>query len=161
MIFYDECNTIIGYLHFIFKENGLLEQVVLNDDHWRALVTKHKVKRNHGVGNPICQQFQEYIHGDRKQIDVPFELTGTPFQRQTWTALRSIPFGETRSYSEIATVVGKPKATLAIGRACAVNPLPILIPCHRVIGKNRALTGYAGGTDRKRQLLLIEGVKIY
>jgi len=161
MILYDECNTIIGCLRFVFKESGLLEQVVLNDDHWHALVTKHKTKRNREIGNPICQQFQEYIHGDRKQIDVPFELTGTPFQKQVWAALRSIPYGEIRSYSEIATFIGKPKANRAVGHANAINPLPILIPCHRVIGKNKKLTGYAGGTAKKRQLLLIEGVMIY
>src|SRR5699024_12486851 len=112
-------------------------------------------------GNPICQQFQEYIHGDRKQIDVPFELTGTPLQKQVWAALRSIPYGEIRSYSEIATIIGKPKANRAVDHANAINPMPILIPCHCVIGKNKKLTGYAVGTAKKRQLLLIEVVMIY
>jgi len=160
MIFYDKCNTNIGCLRFVFKEEGLLERIVLTDSYWHALVTKHTMKRNHKLGKPVCQQFQEYIHGDRKQIDVPYKLTGTPFQKLAWEALRNIPYGKIRSYSEIATSIGKPKAIRAVGHANAVNPLPILIPCHRVIGKNNKMTGYAGGMDMKRRLLEIEDIKI-
>src|SRR5699024_2885849 len=135
MIFYDECNTIIGCLRFVFKDDSLLEKVLLNDDRWHALITKHKIKRNHEIGNPICQQFQEYIHGDRKQIDVPFELTVTPFQKQTWAALISITYGEIRSYCEIATFIGKAKAYRTVAQSNAITSRTRLNPSYLAIAK--------------------------
>ncbi|GEL77079.1 methylated-DNA--[protein]-cysteine S-methyltransferase [Tenuibacillus multivorans] len=160
MIIYDECQTKIGHLRYIFNEDGALERIVLTDDLWHALTAKQTMKRNHELGKPVCQQFKEYVHGDRSQFDLSYELLGTPFQKQTWQALRNIPYGGIRTYSEIANSIGRPKAIRAVGQANAGNPLPILFPCHRVIGSNKKLTGYAGGMDMKKQLLEIEGAEI-
>lgn len=101
-------------------------------------------------------QLLAYFDGTRKDFDFPVSATGTPFQRAVWDALRQIPYGETRTYSQIAAMIGKPKAVRAVGMACNRNPLWIVIPCHRVIGKNGALTGFEGGLDTKKALLELE-----
>lgn len=102
------------------------------------------------------QQIEEYLAGSRKTFDFPCRLKGTAFQQSVWQALRAIPYGETRSYKEIATTIGKPTASRAVGMACNKNPIWIAIPCHRVVGANGALTGYAGGLDMKKELLTLE-----
>ena len=104
-------------------------------------------------------QLLEYLAGARRAFDLPLDPAGTDFQRSVWEALGAIPYGETRTYGEIAAAVGRPKAVRAVGQANHVNPLPIFIPCHRVVGKNGALTGYAGGLDLKRALLALESGK--
>ena len=98
-------------------------------------------------------QLQEYYAGTRQKFDVPFVLTGSEWQKAVWQALTRIPFGETRSYAEVAAMVGRPKAARAVGRANATNRLPVVVPCHRVIGANGSLTGFAGGTHLKTRLL--------
>ena len=102
------------------------------------------------------KQLSEYFAGERRGFELPLELSCTPFQRDVLTALQRIPYGETRSYSDIAAAVGRPKAVRAVGAANARNPLPIVIPCHRVIGKRGALTGFGGGLDVKEHLLGLE-----
>jgi len=92
----------------------------------------------------------------RKTFDVPIALNGTPFQLSVWNALLQIPYGETRTYGEIAAMIGNPKASRAVGMACNRNPIWILVPCHRVVGKNGALTGFEGGLDVKKALLDLE-----
>ncbi|MDR1629675.1 MAG: methylated-DNA--[protein]-cysteine S-methyltransferase [Oscillospiraceae bacterium] len=101
-------------------------------------------------------QLQEYFHGERKRFSVPLFYEGTDFQQVVWSALRNIPYGTTCSYSDLAKAIGNEKAMRAVGLANNKNPLPIFIPCHRVIGKNGSLTGYAGGLDVKKYLLNIE-----
>ncbi len=101
-------------------------------------------------------QLQEYFAHRRTRFDLPLSIHGTAFQKQVWTALRAIPYGETRYYQQIAEAVGNGKAARAVGMANHRNPIAILIPCHRVIGKNGALTGYASGIDRKEKLLELE-----
>jgi methylated-DNA-[protein]-cysteine S-methyltransferase len=103
-------------------------------------------------------QIEEHIAGARKAFDLPLQPIGTAFERTVWQALLLIPYGETRTYGQIAAQIGRPKASRAVGRAVGRNPLSIVIPCHRVIGQNGALTGYAGGIDMKRALLRIEGM---
>jgi len=103
--------------------------------------------------NDIQKQLTEYEKGSRKKFDLPLHLIGTDFQKQVWNALLEIPYGETRSYQEIAIRIGKPKALRAVGGACNRNPIGIIVPCHRVIGKNGSLTGYAGGLSYKELLL--------
>lgn len=98
-------------------------------------------------------QFAEYFSGTRKQFDLPVAGAGTFFQEKVWTALREIPYGETRTYGEIAAEIGVPGASRAVGAANHVNPLPIVVPCHRVVGAHGKLSGYAGGTEMKRALL--------
>ncbi len=97
-----------------------------------------------------------YFSGREVAFDVPLAPAGTPFQRDVWTALRGIPFGATASYAEIARRIGRPRAVRAVGAANARNPIAILVPCHRVIGADGSLTGYAGGLERKRALLALE-----
>ena len=103
-----------------------------------------------------CRQLLEYFEGRRQKLDLALKLNGTGFQRAAWESLLRIPYGETRSYLQQAKSIMNPKATRAIGQANSKNPIPIIIPCHRVIGKNGSLTGYAGGIDRKTQLLEME-----
>lgn len=102
-------------------------------------------------------QLSEYLAGRRREFDLPLDPVGTEFQQRTWSALRRIPYGATASYGDIARAIGKPTAVRAVGAANGRNPLPIVIPCHRVIGSDGRLTGFGGGTDVKRALLQIEG----
>lgn len=110
------------------------------------------------VSDTAIQQINEYLQGTRKTFDLPLQLNGTDFQKSVWNALCQIPYGETRSYQQIADTIGNPKAVRAVGMANNKNPLPIIIPCHRVIGKNGKLVGYAGGIEIKTKLLELEGV---
>ena len=104
----------------------------------------------------VFQQISEYLEGRRRTFDFPYVLRGTPFQQKVWQALRGIPYGETRTYGEIAAAVGSPKACRAVGMANHQNPIFIAVPCHRVIGANGKLVGYGGGLDMKQALLEIE-----
>ena len=106
----------------------------------------------------VFRQLDEYFAGTRTVFDFPCAPQGTPFQQKVWAALCEIPYGETRSYKQIAEAVGKPKACRAVGMANNRNPIIIVIPCHRVIGANGALTGYGGGLEMKRALLELEKV---
>lgn len=103
------------------------------------------------------RQLEEYFAGQRREFDLPLSPAGTAFQQKVWAALRAIPYGGTASYGEIAARVGNPQARRAVGMANNRNPLPILIPCHRVLGADGSLTGYAGGLEVKRFLLALEG----
>ena len=101
-------------------------------------------------------QIMEYFQGKRKDFDLPIYAPGTPFQMAVWHEISRIPYGQTRSYGQIAAILGKPKASRAVGQAANRNPLWIIVPCHRVVGKNQALTGYAGGLEIKQALLELE-----
>ena len=102
------------------------------------------------------EQLEEYFAGTRTEFELELELVGTAFQRRVWGALLTIPYGETRSYGDIARQIGSPGAFRAVGLANGHNPIGIIVPCHRVIGSNGSLTGYGGGLDRKRSLLQLE-----
>jgi methylated-DNA-[protein]-cysteine S-methyltransferase len=103
-----------------------------------------------------ADQLRRYFAGDAQAFDLPLDLHGTPFQQAVWQALLRIPAGATRSYGEIAQAVGAPQAVRAVGAAVGRNPASLVVPCHRVLGRDGALTGYAGGVDRKRALLALE-----
>lgn len=113
------------------------------------------------AGNPILEeaarQLTEYFAGERTHFSIALDFGGTDFQRQVWAALLTIPFGETRSYGQIAKQIGRPTAVRAVGAANGQNPLPIIAPCHRVIGSTGKLTGFGGGLPMKEQLLTHEG----
>lgn len=102
------------------------------------------------------RQITEYLNGTRQQMDFATRMEGTPFQLHVWQALQQIPYGSTRSYRELASLLGKPGASRAVGMACNKNPLLLIVPCHRVIGASGKLTGFACGLDIKRHLLLLE-----
>ena len=104
-----------------------------------------------------CEQLAQYFARSRTTFDILLDPPGTPFQRRVWDALRAIPYGTTLSYSELARRLGDLRATRAVGAANGKNPIPIIVPCHRVVGANGALTGFGGGLDRKRWLLEHEG----
>ena len=106
------------------------------------------------------KQLEEYFAGKRKAFDVPLDLWGTPFQQEVWKALLRIPYGETRSYRDIAQSVGSPKAVRAVGGANGKNPVPVIVPCHRVIRSDGNLGGYGGGLDIKRELLDLENGQV-
>ena len=102
------------------------------------------------------QQLMEYFSDKRKSFDLPLAPKGTEFQKKVWAALCEIPYGETRTYADIAKMIGNEKACRAVGMANHVNPIPVIVPCHRVIGSNGKLTGYAGGLEKKQLLLDLE-----
>jgi len=114
-----------------------------------------------GTGGEVLavarQQLEEYFAGSRTTFDIPLELAGTPFEQRVWELLRGIPYGTTTSYGELARRLGDKSASRAVGLANARNPIPIIVPCHRVIGANGDLTGYGGGLERKLWLLEHEG----
>lgn len=106
------------------------------------------------------RQLEEYFRGDREQFDLELEMAGTAFQRRVWEALLTIPYGQTRSYGEIARQIGAPGASRAVGLANGHNPIGIIVPCHRVIGANGKMTGYGGGIERKELLLGLERSRV-
>jgi methylated-DNA-[protein]-cysteine S-methyltransferase len=113
-------------------------------------------KSDHPVLEATRDQLEEYFQGERTEFDLPLDLRGTEFQKSAWLALASIPFGETASYGEQAARIGRPTAVRAIGAANGRNPISIILPCHRVVGANGSLTGFAGGIETKRELLAFE-----
>lgn len=129
-----------------------------------------KYFRNNETGNDcepmdarekeLEKQLREYMDGERKSFSIPLNPNGTPFQKKVWNELLKIPYGEVRTYGEIAKAVGCPKGARAVGLACNKNPIIILIPCHRVVGKNGKLTGYACGIDVKEKFLSLENAKL-
>ena len=104
----------------------------------------------------VEDQIKEYLQGERKEFDIPFKMQGSSFQKAVWKELLKIPYGETRTYGEIAKALGNPNASRAVGAANGRNPLSIVVPCHRVIGANGSMTGFAGGVSLKKKLLSFE-----
>ncbi len=121
-----------------------------------AKLMEEMVREKTHLIEKAVMQLEEYLAGVRREFDLPLHLQGTEFQKKVWQALCSIPYGETRSYQQIAAMVGNEKACRAVGMANNRNPVMILVPCHRVIGKNGKLVGYAGGLDMKEALLRLE-----
>ncbi|WP_281797656.1 methylated-DNA--[protein]-cysteine S-methyltransferase [Tepidanaerobacter syntrophicus] len=107
---------------------------------------------------PYKAQIEEYFKGQRRVFDIPLDLKGTDFQISVWEALLNIPYGTTKTYSQVAAEIGRPKATRAVGGAIGANPVSIVVPCHRVIGKDGSLTGFGGGLEIKKKLLKLEGI---
>ncbi|RYM05777.1 methylated-DNA--[protein]-cysteine S-methyltransferase [Sporolactobacillus sp. THM7-7] len=112
--------------------------------------------KNDGACAEAAEQFGRYFAGDSKSFDLPLFMNGTAFQKKVWAFLTEIPYGETRSYKEVAAAIGSPKAVRAVGMANNRNPLPIIVPCHRVVGADGSLVGYGGGVEKKRWLLQLE-----
>ena len=119
----------------------------------------HYVRRGNAQTKQALKQIREYVHGERKNFDLPIDWRGrgTAFQRKVWNQLTKIPYGKTQSYGEVAKKVGSPAGARAVGMACNRNPIGIVVPCHRVVGSNGDLTGYASGIPKKKKLLALEG----
>jgi len=147
--------TFIGSLAIIEDEGYLLEIRFGNEKRGKDPFFVEET----AVIKKAYQQLEEYFRGERKVFDLLLKPEGTEFQRRVWAGLRDIPHGETRSYKDLAIKIQNPKAYRAVGMANNKNPLPIVIPCHRVIGSNRKLIGYRGGLDIKKKLLGIENVQ--
>ena len=118
-------------------------------------------QENPGALSEALSQLRAYFSGDRRAFDLPLDVRGTDFQRSVWEQVALIPYCETASYGEIARGIGRPESARAVGAAVGANPLPIIIPCHRVIGADGSLTGYGGGLEIKEALLRLEGVELF
>jgi AraC family transcriptional regulator of adaptative response/methylated-DNA-[protein]-cysteine methyltransferase len=119
----------------------------------RGEFPKAQVARDDGALAAWVAELQRHLAGSQPHIDLPLDVRATAFQRRVWDALRAIPYGQTRSYKQVAEAIGSPKAVRAVARACATNPVAVVVPCHRVIGTDGKLHGYAGGLHRKKKLL--------
>ncbi|NDF12721.1 MAG: methylated-DNA--[protein]-cysteine S-methyltransferase [Proteobacteria bacterium] len=146
----------VGELKLIASDNGLAAILWENDDPKRVRVQATEASHHHPVLRETEKQLNEYFAGNRQKFSLPLDFHGTEFQKNVWKALLTIPFGETRSYADIAKQIGRPKAVRAVGAANGKNPISIVAPCHRVIGSNGKLTGFAGGLAAKACLLGIE-----
>ena len=156
------CMTMIspvGDLTLVAGDEGLMAVLWPDDDPARVRLGAYAQAPDHPVLREATSQLSEYFSGQRQRFSVPLEFQGTDFQREVWAALLDIPFGKTRSYADIARAIGRPTATRAVGAANGRNPISIIAPCHRVIGSNGALTGFAGGVETKRFLLALEGAE--
>jgi len=163
-LYYDEIETPIGTLSLLSDGEHVLRidygDFASNQEKWTKWTERY-------IGNIEFNQYptpfkraeeelQAYFSGDKKEFTFDFKLIGTSFQKQVWKALDTIPFGETKSYKDIAVLIGNPKAVRAIGGAVNKNPFSIVVPCHRVIGTNGKMVGYGGGLDKKEYLLIFE-----
>ncbi len=117
-------------------------------------------KQNRTAFAEVIRQLQAYFRGELKEFDLPLAMEGTAFQLRVWNALRAIPYGETIFYAQLAERIGNPKAVRAVGLANGSNPIPIIVPCHRVIGSNGSLTGFGGGLSTKKMLLELESKQL-
>ncbi|RQO37349.1 cysteine methyltransferase [Herminiimonas sp. KBW02] len=163
MIFYIEHPSPVGRLLLAASGQGLSgiyfeeHKHFKGKDGWQQASTQSAGWKHLQA---TAQQLDEYFAGRRTEFDVALDMTGTVFQRSVWQELSAIPFGASVSYAQHAQKLGNPKALRAVGAAIGKNPVSIIVPCHRVIGSSGAVTGYAGGVERKRFLLALEGVAV-
>ena len=154
-MFYTTFESPVGTLLLGGDANGL--RLVSFETSKHAAPPQANWRQNKALFAEVIRQLQAYFRGELKEFDLPLALEGTKFQLRVWNTLRSIPYGETISYLQLAERIGNPKAVRAVGLANGSNPIPIIIPCHRVIGSDGSLTGYGGGLERKELLLQLEG----
>jgi methylated-DNA-[protein]-cysteine S-methyltransferase len=143
----------VGELTLVASDRGLVAILWPDDDPSRVKLEERQRDPEQTILVATAHQLTDYFTGDRRIFDLPLDMRGTDFQQQVWRALLTIPFGETRSYGQLASAIGRPTASRAVGAANGRNPLSIVAPCHRVIGGNGALTGFAGGMETKQWLL--------
>lgn len=153
--YWTEIKTPAGVVR-IFADDRAVTAIDLGGE----LPRPHGKPQYNGIVRAAEKQLREYFAGCRTEFDLPLALAGTEFQRKVWAALRRIPFGQVRRYGDIAKTLHKPAAARAVGAACGKNPLPIVVPCHRVVGSSGSLTGFAGGLHLKEWLLRHEGIEL-
>jgi len=151
-----EMASPVGTLKLVANETALVAVLWENENPKRVRLAELVEQADHPVLLETQKQLTEYFAGKRQQFDLPLDFAGTEFQHKVWQALLSIPFGETRSYRDIAKQIGNVKAVRAVGAANGKNPISIIAPCHRVVGTNGKLVGFAGGLDNKDILLRLE-----
>jgi methylated-DNA-[protein]-cysteine S-methyltransferase len=156
MISYCNYASPLGALLLVAGEHGLRGIYFDEHRHFKGKGADWRYDPDHAALSATCAQLDEFFAGTRTSFDVPLDLHGTPFQQAVWQELLAIPFGKTVSYGQHAQRVGKPQAARAVGAAIGRNPISIIVPCHRVVGSNGSHTGYAGGLERKRDLLAFE-----
>ncbi len=158
---YDSYDSPIGLIHVVVDEIGI-KKIILFEVDWEKYIQENKdIKLNKEMCKEVIVQLDEYFNKKRKEFQLPLSIEGTEFRKKVWKALKQIPYGEVRNYSQIAEAIGNPKAVRAVGQANRANQLPIIIPCHRVVGKNGSLVGFAGNrTSIKKFLLQLEGAKV-
>lgn len=154
--FFKTMKSLVGELKLVASDTGLAAILWENDNPRRVRLPELVESKKHPVLLETERQLQDYFAGKRTSFSVKLDASGTPFQKQVWAALRTIPFGETRSYGDIARQINNPKAVRAVGAANGRNPISIIVPCHRVIGSQGTLTGFAGGLETKARLLALE-----
>lgn len=152
MIFFDGMSTPIGRIHLVATDDALV-RLYLPNETWSERYVR---KPSHPVLLQAKKELREYFTGARREFSIPLYFTGTAFQEAVWSVLCEIPYGTTLSYTEEARRVGNPKAVRAVGSANKKNPIPIIIPCHRVVPRHGGFGGYAGGVACKEQLLSLE-----
>lgn len=153
-------DTPVGWLTIVASDAGLAAVLWDGEELPFAPAGGEREDPAHPIVAEGIRQLREYFDGRRTSFALPLDVAGTPFQLMVWEALRAIPFGETRSYAEIAANIGRPRAVRAVGAANGRNPVSIVIPCHRVIGSTGSLTGFAAGLDTKARLLALEGARL-
>jgi methylated-DNA-[protein]-cysteine S-methyltransferase len=153
---YKEMNSPVGKLTLIASAGALVGVLWERESTERSPIGAQNLDPHHPVLVEAERQLSEYFTGKRTQFELPLDPRGTEFQKTVWRALQQIPFGKTKSYAEIAKSIGAPRASRAVGAANGKNPLPIVVPCHRVIGARGALTGFGGGLETKARLLTLE-----
>jgi methylated-DNA-[protein]-cysteine S-methyltransferase len=154
---YKTMKSPVGELKLIASEKGLAALLWENDNLPCALWSPLKEDKKNKILVEVERQLDEYFAGKRKSFSLKLDSAGTAFQKKVWEALLTIPFGETRSYGDIAKQIGNIKAVRAVGAANGRNPISIVVPCHRVIGASGKLVGFGGGLDKKAKLLAAEG----
>ncbi|MBI9059691.1 MAG: methylated-DNA--[protein]-cysteine S-methyltransferase [Labilibaculum sp.] len=158
MTFYDILSSPIGNLLMVANENGL-NKILFEDENQLNKIDDTWINDTDRL-KEVSNQLKAYFANELTEFDLKLAPEGTAFQKQIWKQLEEIPYGETCSYQDIALSINKPNACRAIGMANSLNPIPIIIPCHRVIGKNGKLTGYAGGLKTKAKLLGLENIDL-
>jgi methylated-DNA-[protein]-cysteine S-methyltransferase len=154
-MYYDFFKTrLIGRLTLVGEEEGL-RHIVFQEDK-NPVSIQEQWERRPEFFEEVKAQLQAYFKREREQFDLPMAPVGTPFQRKVWQVLRAIPYGNLVNYKSIAEALGNPKAVRAVGRAIGQNPIPIIIPCHRVVGSDGSLTGFGGGLETKKRLINLE-----
>ena len=156
---YKLMDSPVGKLKLVASEKGLVAVLWQNDSLERVPLTELTEDPKQKVLVETERQLNEYFAGKRREFSLPLDMRGTRFQKNVWDALLAIPFGETRSYGELAKKLGNPTASRAVGAANGRNPISIVVPCHRVIGASGKLTGFAGGLDVKARLLELESTE--
>jgi methylated-DNA-[protein]-cysteine S-methyltransferase len=153
---YKIMDSPVGKLKLVASDRGLVAILWENDDPRRVRLGELVENGKHAVLQETERQLKEYFEGQRRSFSLSLDMRGTRFQNDVWETLLAIPFGETRSYGQLAKQLENPKATRAVGAANGKNPISIVVPCHRVIGSSGRLTGFAGGLDTKARLLELE-----
>jgi methylated-DNA-[protein]-cysteine S-methyltransferase len=153
---YKTIESPVGKLTLVASDKGLVAILWENDRPGRVRLSELVEEEDNSILVKTEQQLSEYFAGKRKAFSVALDMRGTRFQKDVWEALLAIPFGETRSYAQLARQLGNERATRAVGAANGRNPISIIVPCHRVIGSSGKLTGFAGGLDAKAHLLGLE-----